>query len=90
MGTNKRKITKASIALALAIKRAAVLREMKIPGLAKKSGVPLSTLRKILANTSVADYEQLRDLADALDIQVSNLMEDAERILRNGDIDKLG
>ena len=48
------------------------------PALAEKSGVPLSTLRKILKLQSVADFEQMRKLADALGIKVSDLVSRAE------------
>ena len=53
---------------------------LETPALAEKSGVPLSTLRKILKLQSVADFEQMRKLADALGIKVSDLVSRAESI----------
>lgn len=41
-----------------------VTRDMKTPTLAKESGVPYGTLRKMLELNSVADHEQLRRIAD--------------------------
>lgn len=80
MGTNKREITPYSMALAKAIESYGAEAGIRNPALAEKSGVPLSTLRKILKLQSVADFEQMRKLADALGIKVSDLVSRAESI----------
>ena len=80
MGTNKREITPYSMALAKAIESYGAEAGIKNPALAEKSGVPLSTLRKILKLQSVADFEQMRKLADALGIKLSDLVSRAESI----------
>ena len=74
MGTNKREITPYSMALAKAIESYGAEAGIRNPALAEKSGVPLSTLQ------SVADFEQMRKLADALGIKVSDLVSRAESI----------
>lgn len=86
MGTKSRKISIESEALAKAIKRAMVTRGMSTPALAKSSGVPYATLRKILELNSVADYEQIRKIADALMMSAWRIVEDAETLIENGDL----
>ncbi|WP_258185375.1 hypothetical protein [Bifidobacterium sp. UTCIF-39] len=55
-------------------------RELKTPGLAKEAGIPYGTLRKILELNTVADYEQLRKIAIALRMPLSEIVSDAERL----------
>ena len=55
-------------------------RDLKTPGLASASTIPYGTLRKILELNTVADYEQLRKIAVALNIPLSEIVEDAERL----------
>lgn len=80
MPTGARKPTIESKALSIAIKRAMVTRQMRVPALAEMSGVPYGTLRRILELNSVADYEQLRKICKALHTPLSVLVEDAERL----------
>lgn len=69
-----------SKALSIAIKRAMATRDLKTPGLAIASTIPYGTLRKILELNTVADYEQLRKIAIALNIPLSEIVADAERL----------
>lgn len=62
------------------------MREIKTPALAKESGVPYGTLRRILELNSVADYEQLRRIAEALRMPLSEIIEDAENLAEDPDI----
>ncbi len=89
MGTNKRHIGKASEALAISVRTFMALRKMKTPTLAAKSGVPLGTLRKIFSLASVIDFEQLQLLAAALDVAPSQIVARAEKIIEDGDLDKI-
>lgn len=63
-----------------------VTRDMKAPALAKESGVPYGTLRKLLELNSVADYEQLRRIAEALRMPLSEIIEDAENLAEDPDV----
>lgn len=63
-----------------------VTRDMKVPALAKESGVPYGTLRKLLELNSVADYEQLRRIAEALRMPLSEIIEDAENLAEDPDV----
>ncbi|WP_236023760.1 helix-turn-helix domain-containing protein [Bifidobacterium miconis] len=80
MATGKKKPTVESKALSIAIRRAMATREMKTPGLAEASAIPYGTMRKILELNTVADYEQLRRIAIALNIPLSEIVADAERL----------
>lgn len=80
MATGSKKPTVESKALSIAIKRAMATRDLKTPGLASASTIPYGTLRKILELNTVADYEQLRKIAIALNIPLSEIVEDAERL----------
>jgi transcriptional regulator with XRE-family HTH domain len=62
------------------------VREIKTPALAKESGVPYGTLRRILELNSVADYEQLRRIAEALRMPLSEIIEDAENLAEDPDV----
>lgn len=62
------------------------VRDLKTPALAEESGVPKSTLRKILELNSVADYEQLRRLAEALRMPLSEIIDDAEKLAEDPDV----
>lgn len=86
MPSGKKIPTVESKALSIAIKRAMVTRNLKVPGLAKASGIPYGTLRRILELNTVADYEQMNKIADALRIPLSKLVEDAERLASDPDI----
>lgn len=63
-----------------------VTRDMKVPALAKESGVPYGTLRKLLELNSVADYEQLRRIAEALRMPLSEIVQDAENLAEDPDV----
>lgn len=80
MATGSKKPTIESKALSIAIKRAMATRELKTPGLAEASTIPYGTLRKILELNTVADYEQLRKIAIALNTPLSEIVADAERL----------
>lgn len=86
MASAKKIPTIESKALSIAIKRAMVTRDMKVPALAKESGVPYGTLRKLLELNSVADYEQLRRIAEALRMPLSEIIEDAENLAEDPDV----
>lgn len=61
-------------------------REIKGPALAEKSNVPYSTLRKIFDLNTVADYEQLHRIADALKMPLSQIIADADGLSKDPDI----
>lgn len=86
MPSGKRTPTIESKALSIAIKRAMAVRDIKTPALAKESGVPYGTLRRILELNSVADYEQLRKISDALRMQLSEIVSDAENLAEDPDV----
>lgn len=86
MASAKKIPTIESKALSIAIKRAMVTRDMKVPALAKESGVPYGTLRKLLELNSVADYEQLHRIAEALRMPLSEIIEDAENLAEDPDV----
>ena len=86
MPSGKRTPTIESKTLSIAIKRAMAVREIKTPALAKESGVPYGTLRRILELNSVADYEQLRRIAEALRMPLSEIIEDAENLAEDPDV----
>ena len=86
MATGKKTPTIESKALTIAIKRAMATRSVKVPGLAKTSGIPYGTLRKILELNTVADYEQMAKIADALHMTLSKIIEDAEKLATDPDI----
>lgn len=83
MATGKKQPTVESKALSIAIRRAMATREMKTPGLAEASAIPYGTMRKILELNTVADYEQLRRIAMALNIPLSEIVADAERLSKD-------
>lgn len=80
MGTKAKQATIESKALSVAIKRAMLLRGLKTPALAKESGVPYGTLRRILELNTVADIEQLAKIANALHVMLSDLVKDSENL----------
>ncbi|MBF9694081.1 helix-turn-helix domain-containing protein [Bifidobacterium dentium] len=86
MATGKKIPTIESKALSIAIKRAMATREIKGPALAEKSGVPYSTLRKIFDLNTVADYEQLQRIANALRMPLSQIITDADKLSEDPDI----
>ena len=61
-------------------------RDIKTPALAKESGVPYGTLRRILELNTVADYEQLQKIATALRMPLSRIIADAERLAQDPEI----
>lgn len=75
-----------SKSLSIAVKRAMAAREIKTPALAKESGVPYGTLRRILELNTVADYEQLQKIAAALRMPLSRIIADAERLAQDPEI----
>ena len=86
MPTGKKIPTIESKALSIAIKRAMAVRELKTPALAEESGVPYGTLRRILELNTVANYEQLRRIAEALRMPLSEIIEDAEKLAEDPDV----
>ena len=75
-----------SKSLSIAVKRAMAARDIKTPALAKESGVPYGTLRRILELNTVADYEQLQKIATALRMPLSRIIADAERLAQDPEI----
>lgn len=61
------------------------LRDMRPRELAKASGVPFGTLRRILELNTVADYEQLSKISDALKLPISQIVQDAEDLCKDKD-----
>lgn len=61
------------------------LRDIKPRELAAESGVPFGTLRRILELNTVADYEQLSKIAEALRLPLSNIIIDAESLCDDAD-----
>ena len=83
MPTGKKTATIESKALSIAIKRAMAVRDFKTRSLAIESGVPYGTLRRILELNTVADYEQLRKIAEALRMPLSSIIADAEHLTKD-------
>ena len=83
MPTGKKTATIESKTLSIAIKRAMAVRSLRTRTLAEESGVPYGTLRRILELNTVADYEQLRKIADALRMPLSTIIADAERLTQD-------
>ena len=75
-----------SKSLSIAVKRAMAARDIKTPALAKESGVPYGTLRRILELNTVADYEQLQKIDTALRMPLSRIIADAERLAQDPEI----
>lgn len=61
-------------------------RGFKTKSLAEDSKVPYGTLRRILELNTVADYEQMAKIADALHMPLSKIIEDAEKLAADPDI----
>ena len=61
-------------------------RGFKTKSLAEASKVPYGTLRRILELNTVADYEQMAKIADALHMPLSKIIEDAEKLAMDPDI----
>lgn len=80
MGTNARSADAATDALAAAIRAEMGRQDVKATQLARMSGIPESTLRKILKYGRVIDYEELRKIAIALRVRSSALVAEAESI----------
>ena len=80
MGTNGRASGEATAALAAAIRAAMGRRDMKTTVLSERSGIPLSTLRKVLKYGRVVDYGELRRIAHALDVSAVSIVQEAEQI----------
>ena len=74
-----------SKSLTVAIRRGMALRDMRPRELADESGVPYGTLRRILELNTVADYEQLSKIANALRIPLSGIVTDAEELCEDAD-----
>lgn len=88
MPTGKKTATIESKALSIAIKRAMAVRDFKTRSLAIESGVPYGTLRRILELNTVADYEQLRKIAEALRMPLSSIIADAEHLTKDAGVIK--
>lgn len=86
MGKAAKTPTIESKALTIAIKRAMATRGFKTKSLAEASKVPYGTLRRILELNTVADYEQMAKIADALHMPLSKIIEDAEKLAMDPDI----
>lgn len=86
MPTGKKTATIESKALSIAIKRAMAVRDFKTRSLAIESGVPYGTLRRILELNTVADYEQLRKIAEALRMPLSSIIADAEHLTKDAGV----
>lgn len=74
-----------SKSLTVAIRRGMALRDMRPRELADESGVPYGTLRRILELNTVADYEQLSKIANALRLPLSGIVTDAEELCEDAD-----
>lgn len=62
------------------------MKNLKVPGLAKLSNIPYGTSRRILELNTVADYEQMSKIAEALHIPLSKNAEDAENLASDSEI----
>lgn len=80
MGQNGRPVTRATKALAAAIREAEGAADLSTAELARRSGVPYSTLRKIRQGLVPIDYEELRKIADGLKVSAWQLGARAEAI----------
>ena len=80
MGTNARASDKATEALAAAIRAQMGRHDVKATELSRASGIPLSTLRKILKYGRVADYGEIRRIAQALGVSAVSIVREAEEI----------
>lgn len=80
MGQNERRTSRATQALAAAIREAQGGADMTTAELARISGVPYSTLRKIRSGDRAIDWEELALLARALGVRASTIAARAEAI----------
>lgn len=62
------------------------IRSVSVRALAKISGVPYGTLRKIMDLNTVADYEQITKIANALHIPAEEIIKDAEALSEDPDV----
>lgn len=80
MGQNGRPVTRATRALAAAIREAEGAADVSTAELSRRSAIPYSTLRKIRAGTQPIDYEELRKIANGLRVSVASIATRAEAI----------
>ena len=80
MGRNKRPISESTKALAAAIREKQGVRDMSTAELARSSGIPYSTLRKIRAGLVTISFEEMRLVSRGLRISVAELAARAEEI----------
>lgn len=80
VGQSKRAVSKATKALAAAIREAEGAADISTAELSRRSGVPYSTLRKIRAGAQPIDYEELCRIAVGLGVQAATLAARAEQI----------
>ena len=80
MGQNGRPVSKATKALAAAIREAQGAANMNTAKLSRESEVPYSTLRKIRSGDQPIDYDELRHIADGLHVSVAQITRRAEEI----------
>lgn len=62
------------------------IRSISVRTLAKLSGVPYGTLRKIMDLNTVADYEQITKIANALHVPADAIVKDAEALSKDPDV----
>lgn len=80
MGQNGRPVSKATKALAEAIREAQGAANVSTAELGRRSGIPYSTLRKIRRGDQTIDYEEFRHIADGLKQSVAEIARRAEEI----------
>lgn len=80
MGQNRRLASKATKALAEAIREAQGAVNVSTAELSRRSEIPYSTLRKIRLGGQPIDYEELRRIAGGLRLPVADIARRAEEI----------
>jgi ribosome-binding protein aMBF1 (putative translation factor) len=80
MGQNDRTVSRATSALAASIREAQGKANMSTAALARASGVPYSTLRKIRKGDQTIDWEEVSKLATAMRVRSSVIAARAEEI----------
>ena len=80
MGQNGRLVSKATRALAEAIREAQGAADVSTAALSRRSEIPYSTLRKIRLGGQPIDYEELRHIADGLRVSAAEIARRTEEI----------
>ena len=79
MGTNAREVGTFGLAIAAELRAAIARSGLSQRKFSEKSGIPIATLNKTLKGNRVADAEDMYAITEALDIDLAQLILDAQR-----------